>query len=737
LNTFQFFSDALHAFQRGQLDDAERGFKKFLRHDPKHFGALNIYAILLIQKGRYGDASSVLQRAIELNPSSEKTFCNYGLALKKLKRFDDALAAFSTAIKINPVNAENWNNRGTVNNDLERFEFAVADFDQALTLVQSYAEAASNKGRSLLRLRRYDEALAAFDFSLRCNRTLAQSWTGRGNVLGKLSRHAEALAAFQTATEVAPGFIEGWIGLADAICNVNGFTKEALAAYEAAITIDPQSSEAWAGKGQWLSNTSKFDDALAAYTKALQIDPQLPYGQGHIVYLKSQLCDWTGFTQKRTECLAGIDAARSVITPFHSLSAGADAKQQLRCATLFSKDVDPLSPALFNINSGPGERIRVAYMSGDFRDHAVAYLIAGVLEKHDPARFELFGISLSPETDSPVARRLKATFAEFHDVSAKNDIEIAQLLRALQIDIAVDLTGYTLHMRPGILAHRPAPVHVNYLGYAGTMGSPHRDYIIADKTVIPEQDQIHFAEKIAWLPDLFMPADDQRAISSAAQRRSDFDLPEQGFVFCAFNNAYKITPEIFDIWMRLLKQIGGSVLWLSKLNETARANLQIAAENRGVDSHRLVFAQHTERQEDHLARHRLADLFLDTNHYNAHTTANDALWAGLPVVTCTGSAFAGRVASSLVRAAGIPELVTSSLEDYEALAMRLASDPALLASVREKLAVHRPIAPLFDTLLYTRHLEAAYVTMHERARRGEAPASFAVPHLRVPARPAA
>jgi predicted O-linked N-acetylglucosamine transferase (SPINDLY family) len=371
------------------------------------------------------------------------------------------------------------------------------------------------------------------------------------------------------------------------------------------------------------------------------------------------------------------------------------------------------------------DKIRVAYLSADYRTHATALLMAGVFEAHDRSRFEITAISFGADDKSPMRARLEASFDRFIDVRSIGDAEVAKKLRDMEIDIAVDLKGYTQEGRPGILAHRPAPIQAQYLGYPGTMAAGYYDYVIADPIVIPEEQRPFFSEQVAYLPDTYQCNDSKRAIAPRAPRRSEMGLPENGFVFCCFNNNHKILPQMFDIWMRLLRQIDNSVLWLLQDNLAVVRNLSREAIARGVAPERLVFARRC-MPADHLARQRLADLFLDTLPYNAHTTCSDALWAGLPVLTVQGDCFAGRVAASLLSAHGVPELITHSLEEYEAAALKLARDPAALTAIREKVVRHRDTHALFDTVRFTRNLEAAYLTMWERYQRGERPQTFSV-----------
>jgi len=370
-------------------------------------------------------------------------------------------------------------------------------------------------------------------------------------------------------------------------------------------------------------------------------------------------------------------------------------------------------------------RIRVAYVSADFHSHATAWLMAGVFEAHDRDRFDIYAFSLGRNDRSETRMRLEQAFDVFIDAGDKTDQEIAGLLRDLDVDIAVDLKGLTKGARPGIFALRPAPIQVNYLGYPGTMGVDYIDYLVADRVIIPETERRWYAENIVYLPDTYQCNDTARSLPARLASRRDVGLPEQGFVFCSFNGSFKITPRVFDVWMRLLQKTEGSVLWLRESNGSSMRNLRREAEKRGVAGDRLVFAPVWPHAE-HLARHRSADLFLDTLPYGAHTGASDALWAGLPVLTCLGESFAGRVAASLLHAVGLPDMVTHSLEEYEARALQLAHDPALLDEVTERLARNRETHALFDTARFTRHLESAYGQMVERHRAGERPQPFAV-----------
>lgn len=491
------------------------------------------------------------------------------------------------------------------------------------------------------------------------------------------------------------------------------------------MTLRPDYAEAFYNLGNAWRELGKPEGAIAAYAQALRLRPDDADAFSQLAYQRWRACDWSAFSADQQK-LRDLVRHGARVPPFFLLATDADRAEQLACAQRwvepFARAVPPAPARSFREREG--ERIRLAYLSADFHQHATAHLAAELFERHDRARFEVFAYSYGPDDGSAMRRRLERAFDRFIDIRPLSHPQAARRIHADAIDILIDLKGHTLNARTAMLAARPAPVQVNYLGYPGTMGADFIDYIIIDRIVAPPADQTCFAEKLVTLPGCYQPSDTRREAATPPTRR-DCGLPPDAFVFCCFNNTYKITPTFFDIWMRLLNRVPGSVLWLLESNELARRNLRREAEQRGVDPDRLVFAPIRPIGE-HLARHRHADLFLDTLPCNAHTTANDALWSGLPVLTCPGATFAGRVAASAVAAAGLPELIAPSREAYEQTALDLARTPARLGELREKLERNRATAPLFDVAAYARRIEAAYLRMWERWRAGEPPAAFAV-----------
>jgi protein O-GlcNAc transferase len=587
-----------------------------------------------------------------------------------------------------------------------RREAAMASYDQALAARTDFFEALFNRGNLLLEMKRSEEALDSYERILAFRQDFPGAWNNRGTALRNLQRLEEALASFERAAALAPGHFNALTNRAIALWDLKRL-NDALAGVDRALAVQPGFAEALYVRGNVLRDLGRPDEALASYEQALAANPAHRHALNGAAQAALILCDWKRVQALWPRVKENAGGGRALIQPFVLLGYSDDAQMQRRCAEHYVRQTVPAREALWNGKAYGHDRIRLAYLSADFHQHPTAQLMAELFERHDRARFEVTAIAFAPDDNSALRARLKQAFDHFEDVRGKSDAEVARLLRAREIDIAVDLNGHTADARPGIFAHRPAPVQVNYLVYPGTSGAAFMDYVLADRIVLPQDQQPFFSEKIVHLPDCYQANDATRVVPPAPSR-TEAELPENGFVFCCFNNSWKITAPVFDIWMRLLTQTEGSVLWL--LDSPAAVHLRAEAAARGVDAGRLVFAPKLP-PDRHLARHRLADLFLDTLPYNAHTTCSDALWAGLPVVTCYGKAFPGRVAASLLKAIDLPELVTFSPEKYEELALELANNPALLLATREKLARNRTTTPLFDSERFRKNIDAAYEAM--------------------------
>ncbi|MBI4203860.1 MAG: tetratricopeptide repeat protein [Betaproteobacteria bacterium] len=734
------FQQAVAFHQRGDLDQAERLYREVVSQAPAHFDALHLLGVVQYLQGRHEAALELIGRALKLNRSSAAAHLNMGNALLALQRLEEALASYDRALALKHDYADALNNRGAVLLDLKRPEDALKSFERALQLKPDYANALTNRGNALLALKRPPEALASLDQALAIWPLDSAALNSRGNALLDLGRPQEALESFERALQLKPDYAKAFNNRGNALLALRR-TEDALESFERALQFSPGDHEVLGNRGNALLALKRFEDAADCFARLVEIAPDKDYALGKLHHSRLSCCDWVEHASSAGRIVERVEAGRRANFPFSFLAVSASAPAQSQCARVLVADEHPASPMpLWTGQRYEHDRIRVAYISADFREHPVSYLMAGLWERHDHGRFETIAISLKPEEFSLMRHRVKEAFGRFIDVSVKSDRETAALLRELEVDIAVDLMGFTGDCRPAIFAHRPAPIQVNYLGYPGTMGADYIDYILADRFVIPEDKREHYAEKVVYLPDSFQANDDKRRISERVPSRAEAGLPESGLVFCSFNNSYKINPPVFDVWMRLLKAVPGSVLWLVTDQDVVQNNLRREARNRGVEARRLIFAPRLP-YADHLARFQLADLFLDTLPFNAGTTASDALWAGVPVLTCTGEAFAARMAGSLLHAIGLPELVTHSMEEYEALALTLAHPSTSLryarderwagslpplSELRARLARNRTTYPLFDTDRFRRHIEAAYIAMWERVQRGEPPESFAV-----------
>ncbi len=646
-------------------------------------------ALALHQQGNLEAAEPIYRAILAREADHFGALHLSGLILLQRGQLDEAVHRIDQAIAVNPAAPEAHSNRAHALQGLRRFEEALASCDRALALKPDHAEALNNRGNVLLDLGRPGEALVAYDRALAARPAFPQAHSNRGNALRALGRLPEALENYRRA-------LQAWPDFPAALDNC----------------------------GRVLRDLKRYDEAAPLFARLLAVAPNQPYAPGLLFDTRLNCCEWTGYEAVSAALAAAIERGERVDAPQSFVSHALQPTVQLKCAELYCAaewpDVAP-PPA---VRTG-GPRIHVAYLSSDLHEHATAHLMAGLFEAHDRTRFEVTAVSWGPDDGSPMRARLTRAFDRFLDVRDKSDREVALTLRELGVDIAVDLKGYTAANRAGILARRAAPLQVNYLGFPCSMGAPFIDYLIADRHIVPRGHEAAYAEKIVRLPESYQVNDDRRQIDDRMPPRAELGLPASGVVFCSFNNSFKIRPPIFDVWMRLLRDVDGSVLWLLDDNAAATASLRREAERRGVATGRLVFAPRAALSA-HLARHAAADLFLDTFPYTAHTTASDALWAGLPLVTLQGETFASRVAASLLHAAGLPELVTDSLADYEALARKLATTPALLARLRGRLGRQNKALPLFDTDRFRRHLEQAYAAMHERAGRGEPPQTFEV-----------
>jgi predicted O-linked N-acetylglucosamine transferase (SPINDLY family) len=716
---------ATQAFQGGNLDTAELILKRVLQVDSKNLPALHILGLIKASQTSYREAIDFLSKAARIQPKDASIQYNLAKALSDYGLDKESIPHHKKAVELSPMNAEAWLNYGKTISNLSRHDEAVILYDKALSLEPNYAQAVLNKGAALKELGRYEEAMAFAERAIELNPNLAEGWINKGVALKKLKRYGEAIAHYDQALTLKPDYHEAWGNKGLALQGLKRY-GEAMAHYDQALTLKPDYHEAWANKGEALQELKRYEEAIAHYDQALSLKDDIDWLYGALVHAKMSICSWSGVTDFCKNIVKKVLAGEKVTVPFALLALIDDASLHKKSAEMYVQDKHPVNQALGPILARTSStKIRIGYFSADFKNHPVSILTAEMFELHDKNNYEIIAFSFGLDDEGPMRLRLKQAFSQFIDVSNMPEIEIAKLSRELKIDIGVDLGGHTSDSRTAIFSYRAAPIQISYIGYLGTMGAPYIDYILADKTLIPDELQRFYSEKIAYLPS-YQANDRKRITSNRIFTRQELGLPKKGFVFCCFNSNYKILPATFDGWARILKAVAGSVLLLYAENQWVETNLKKEAEVRGINSAKIVFGRRMSTEE-YLARYRVCDLFLDTFPYNAGATASDALWSGVPVLTLMGQSFASRIAASLLNAVGMPELITNTQEEYETLAIELAMNPQRLAGIKSKLIDGRLTAPLFDTPLFVKNLESTYMRMYERNQLGMQPDHLFIP----------
>lgn len=751
----------------GRADKALEVFERVLAIQPNLAEALYNRGVALADLQRFEMAVEAYDRALVVQPEMAAAQVNRAVALAAMGRFDDALTGYDRLLAMQPSNVIALNHRGLARRALGRAAEALADYDRALSLTPDFVEAMYNRGVVLLDLERAADALAMFDAAGDTYQNNAEMWNNRGVALWNLKRPDEALASYERALRLEPGFAEAWGNRGLALRDM-GRLEEARASFETVLTIEPSNAVAMNSHGNVLRDMKLFDEAINSYSaairtrpnyaealinrgythwalkqhdagmadveQALKLEPDYPYGRGEVLHVRMYSADWHDFAAAKAELEALVRAGKRAVQPFVFQAIAETPADAQACSRIWAKDKYPqMATRPHDPATRKGQKkIRIGYVSGEFRQQATAILMAGLYERHDREKFEIIALDSGSNDGSPMRTRLEKAFDRWIGITGLSDEQVADVIRDAGIDILVNLNGYFGEARMGVFARKPAPIQINYLGFPATLGAPYIDYIIADKVVIPSAEQRFYDEQVVYLPGSYQANDDQGRLITKAPSRAEAGLPElpsgslgNAFIFCNFNSSYKLTPETFDSWMRILKQVDGSVLWLLESAAPFADNLRREAEARGVAAERLIFAPDLPTDE-HLARLQLADLFLDGLPYNAHTTGSDALWAGVPLITRKGATFPGRVAASLLGTIGLSELVTDSADEFEALAVKLANDPKALKKVRDKLAKNKNKSPLFDTDRFRKNIEAAYTRMWERWLAGEKPLGFAV-----------
>jgi len=696
-------------------------YERALELNPNLASALSNKGLLLCDNlDSLSEAVLCFEKALSIDPHFADAHLNLGVCMRRKGAITETLECYARALSLDPMLTEAWVNRGNTLNELGRHDEALLSHDRAIELNPDFAEAWANRGVTLSELRCFEEALASYDRTIKIDPNHANAWSNRGNLLNDLKRHGEALISCDRSIELDSNHAEAWNNRSNCLIDLKR-QEDALHSYEIAIEIRSDFAEAWGNRGNALRNLKRYEEAVASYKRSIDLKPNIPYVLGDLLHTQMKICDWSNLKQWCEILQERLLAGDKVSAPFPVLGLFDSPWLQKKCAEIYAKD--QLSPTI-QVRAAHARaqrnKIRVDYFSMDYREHPVSNLMAGLIECHDRSEFEIYGFSFGTNTDDRMRQRLERAFDKFFDVQNLSELDIARLAQEQEIDIAVDLGGYTKDSRPSIFAHGAAPIQINYLGYPRTMGSESIDYLIADQVLIPDDLQSAYSEKIIYLPNSYQVNDSRRLTSDRIFTREELGLPPSGFVFCCFNNPWKMTPEILSSWARILATVSNSVLWLFNDNLSSMHHLKAEAKTRGIPEAKLILAESLPNAE-HRGRYPMADLFLDTFPYGAHTTASDSLWAGVPVITRLGTSFASRGAASLLNALALPELVTRDLNEYESLAIELATNSEKLAHVKSKLARNRSNSPRFDTVGYTKHLEFAFKVVYDRYQANISP----------------
>ena len=702
-----------------QLDGAVKSYQKVIEINPNFAQAYNNLGNLMKDLGQTDDAIENYQKAIEINPSFAHAYNNLGNAFKDLGQLKEAVNNYEKAIEKNPNFSEAHNNLGNAYKDFGELNSALKSYQKAVNLDNNLYEAFYNLGVVLIQLKRFNEAIQYFQSAIEINSDFAQAFNNLGSALMSLGRLDESINYFKQSLDIDADYVNAHNNLGIALTEL-GQLKAGAKSIEKALEIDSDFAEAHNSLGNIFKKFKKREKALLCYERAYALKPDMDFVLGSILNTKMHLCIWNNLSSQIKDLIRRVSNDEKTIDPFNQLGLIDNPSLQKKTSEIRINSAHPRNTSLPVINPYPWHsKIRIGYFSADFKIHPVTTLTAELYEVHNRDHFEIHAFSYGPDTNDAMNLRIKAGVDHFHNVELMSHKDIVLLARSLEIDIAVDLTGYTAKSRTDIFAMSAAPIQLSYIGFLGTMAADYYDYLIADPVMIPEESQQHYAEKIVYLPS-FQVNDSKDLPPDITLTRQDVGLPETGFVFCCFNNTYKFTPAIFDTWARILNAVEDSVLVVFASNETSKVNLTKEIAQRRIHPNRLIFADRYERPE-YLARYRVADLFLDTHPYNAGTTASDALKMGLPMLTMIGQSYQARMGASILTSINLPELITNTPKEYEALAIELATHPEKLKAIKDKLADNLPTAPLFDTKRFTKNIESAYTQMYERSQQGLEP----------------
>lgn len=711
----------------GQLEKALNHYEKAISLNSTFENAFINKINALTKLGRFNDAINDCKKILDFNKSSISAHICMGNNYKELGKLEDALLTYQTALKIDPNCAEAFYNSGLLYHEIFKFDEAISAFENAIKIKSKYVDAIYALGVLLQDLKRNDEAAVHYQQVILLNPQHIDALNNLGVISHAKGDLKDAIKQYLLITNINESHDDAFNNLGVAYQQL-GRIDASINAHEKAIALNPDNADAYNNLGIVLHDKGLLINAIDAYKKAVKLDPDFQNAHASYLHLKQHICDFSAASEIEAN-FERLGSGEKTVPPFSTLSWADDAHQQLLKSSIWgSHKYNNFVKHDFNSKRNHDQKLRVGYFGSDFHDHATMYLMNGLLREHDHTEFDIFIYSYGHQKQGVWRDSAKQSIKNFFDVANNSDSEIVDLARSHNLDIAIDLKGYTQHTRSGLFQYRLAPIQMNYLGYPGSMGVDFIDYIIADPIVIPEDQFEHYKEKIIFLPHTYQPNDNQREISDLNTTREDFGLSKDSFVFCCFNNNYKISIHEFSLWMNILREVDHGVLWLLKSNIDAELNLKKEALKFGIDSDRIIFAEKMSHA-DHIARHQHADLFLDTFNYNAHTTASDALWGGLPIVTKIGDQFAARVCASLLNAVGLPELITNSVEEYESLILSLARDDEKLLAIREKLKKNLSSEALFDTKRYTKNFENGLKAAFTKYLQNEAPSNIRIDDL--------
>lgn len=702
----------------GNFDESIRSFKKVIELQPQFADGYNNLGVVFQEKRNLDESIKYFKKALSLKPNYAQANNNIGIAYQQKGKSNLAAKYIKKAISLNPNYFEAYNNLGTIIQDQGDINQAIQYFNKAISFNSNYSEAYYNQALAFSELNDLDRAVQSYEKAISLKPNYPEAYNSLAAIISQQGKTDEAINLFNKAILLKPNYSDAYFNIGIMFKKKNRL-NEAIESYQKAIKFKPNYVESFYNIATIFQEQGKLSKAIDYYDKALKQKPDYDKAQAQKLYQMAQICDWKTIQQDR-KLFSTLGIYKNHIPPFTMLFFEDEPRNHYLRSKLYAKKKYLQKQIPFEkINKfSKKKHIRIGYFSADLQNHATMYLASKIFENYDKAKFEVYVYSFGKSLENDEVReKLKNSVDVFKDVIDLSDKDIAVLARIDQIDIAIDLKGYTKNSRTGIFAYRAAPIQINFLGYPGTMGAKFFDYIIADSTIIPESKKNFYSEEIIYMPHTYQPTSHSSVKNNKVFTKSEMDLPNHGFVFCCFNNSYKISPNEFSIWMRILSKVENSVLWLIGSNKWAKINLKKEAENHGIKGNRLIFATQLSHS-DHLARLKLADLFLDTFNYNAHTTSSDALWAGIPVITKIGNSFASRVAASILKAVDLPELVVKNENEYENLILEIANSPKKLFKIKEKLFANRLSKPLFDSEMYIGHLEDAYKQVYENYLKG-------------------